>query len=1037
MLALSFANDDSSFSVYGSNVQHVADFGSTTPMAFARYYAMDNSNVGFIMGVSNLSETASMFTIGELSGTENAPVSSVSLSLFNGKVGIGGILEPAEQLEVAGNVLVSGQISVNSSSSPFLIDSSVVVTNLNADLLDGQDGSFFRNAANINMGTLPPLRGGTGMSSPTAGHVLVGNGNSPMISSSNLAWNNDSKILNVTGAVQATSFIGDGSLLTGISGTGGGDSVWSTTSSGVYALGSMTWDNNIKNLNIGGSLQTSNLTIWNSLNIPLTSTTLRTRIQVQPVHGSFLVSGTSQTQFSVYCSGIYAGHSSNAQVFVGRTHQTYISPAVKDYDMTVTYASTTTEYLISLTEPAAHGDIVDITVWPQIIQESPEEQGIVYQSVTVTGGSGSGDSGSLWSQSSSTNNIYVTGSNVGIGTTSPQKPLDIVGDVGVNGTLHMTGNVIPTANETYDLGSSTMRFRDLFLSGTTIHIGTTSLSADPITGGLVVATPTSVQPLTGGGDIVACNVQVSGTVSAETFIGDGSLLTGIVSGGGSLWSQSSSNLYVVGSNVGIGMTNPTSQLHVVGDTRIEGNLTVNGTQTIVNTNIGTTEQLIITNDGTGPALVINQTGSQPVLDVQDDGVSVLKIIDGGNVGLGTTLPQSTLHVEGDMNVTGIFGDNLLATAPYLVFDGTTSIRDKFLSWMQYVTSYRYRSYFASSLIKTSTWWNTNSTAQVYDSLTYSTVAASGVTNYAYQGCVLVPDGRVVFVPHGANSTIGIFNPVINAYSTIVMSPSPTVYAYYGGVLLPDGRVVFVPAAATTIGIFNPLTNAYSTIPGAPGSGAYAGGVLVPDGRVVFVPNAATTIGLFNPLTNAYSTIPGAPGGGAYSGGVLVPDGRVIFVPYNATTVGIFNPATNTYSTISGNAGYTGGVLLPDGRIVFVPNNASTIGIFNPVTNTFTTITNYVKPGNDAYRGGMLLPDGRVVFVPHTATTIGIFNPLTNTYSTVAGAPGSNAYIGSVLLPDGRAIFVPGNVATVGILNTSQKLRAPPLELCYHPCFNKF
>jgi hypothetical protein len=143
----------------------------------------------------------------------------------------------------------------------------------------------------------------------------------------------------------------------------------------------------------------------------------------------------------------------------------------------------------------------------------------------------------------------------------------------------------------------------------------------------------------------------------------------------SQWSQSGSNVYVIGSNVGIGtnnpqelldvngtikatsfvassnvgigLTNPTSKLHVVGDTRIEGNLTVNGTQTIVNTNVGTTEQLIITNDGTGPALVVNQTGSQPVLDVQDDGVSVLKIIDGGNVGIGTTNPQAKLHVQGN------------------------------------------------------------------------------------------------------------------------------------------------------------------------------------------------------------------------------------------------------------------------------------------------------------------------------------------------------------------------------------------------------
>ena len=110
-----------------------------------------------------------------------------------------------------------------------------------------------------------------------------------------------------------------------------------------------------------------------------------------------------------------------------------------------------------------------------------------------------------------------------------------------------------------------------------------------------------------------------------------------------------------GGNVGIGLTNPSSKLHVVGDTRIEGNLTVNGTQTIVNTNVGTTEQLVITNDGTGPALVVNQKGSQPVIDVQDDGVSVLKIIDGGNVGLGTTQPLQKLHVHGTLLATTING----------------------------------------------------------------------------------------------------------------------------------------------------------------------------------------------------------------------------------------------------------------------------------------------------------------------------------------------------------------------------------------------
>ena len=41
-----------------------------------------------------------------------------------------------------------------------------------------------------------------------------------------------------------------------------------------------------------------------------------------------------------------------------------------------------------------------------------------------------------------------------------------------------TGNIIPSANITYDLGSETNRWKDLWLSGNTIHLGDTSISAE-------------------------------------------------------------------------------------------------------------------------------------------------------------------------------------------------------------------------------------------------------------------------------------------------------------------------------------------------------------------------------------------------------------------------------------------------------------------------------------------------------------------------------------------------------------------------------
>jgi len=420
----------------------------------------------------------------------------------------------------------------------------------------------------------------------------------------------------------------------------------------------------------------------------------------------------------------------------------------------------------------------------------------------------------------------------------------------------------------------------------------------------------------------------------------------------------------------------------------------------------------------------------------------LRVTSDGRIGVGVANPTAALEVAGDalfngnVNVTGVLGDTLLTTAPYVMFDGTTATRDRFLAWMRYATSDRYRYKFSPVTLKKNVWWNTSSDATLTDPLTYSTLSVGAPGSDAYSGGVLLPDGRVVLVPHNAGA-IGIFNPTTNMYSTTI-NIGTGIYKYWGGVLLPDGRVVFAPRGAAGLGIFNPTTNVFTTISTGAASGErHFGCVLLPDGRVVFVPTNATAIGIFNPTTNTYSTI-GDVGAGTYkyAGGVLLPDGRVVFVPSNATTIGIFNPTTNAYSTIAGmpgGAAYSGGVLLPDGRVVFVPSNATTICIFNPTTNAYSTIAG--MPGSAAYYGGVLLPDGRVAFVPASATTIGIFNPTTNAYSTIAGvASVTAAYIGGVLLSDGRILFVPYNTTTIGILSGSPR---PPPELCYHPCFNKF
>ena len=50
--------------------------------------------------------------------------------------------------------------------------------------------------------------------------------------------------------------------------------------------------------------------------------------------------------------------------------------------------------------------------------------------------------------------------------------------VNSNGSMTVSGNILPDANTTYDIGSSTMRFNDIYLAGSTVDIGGTKLSKD-------------------------------------------------------------------------------------------------------------------------------------------------------------------------------------------------------------------------------------------------------------------------------------------------------------------------------------------------------------------------------------------------------------------------------------------------------------------------------------------------------------------------------------------------------------------------------
>src|SRR3989304_5267289 len=81
------------------------------------------------------------------------------------------------------------------------------------------------------------------------------------------------------------------------------------------------------------------------------------------------------------------------------------------------------------------------------------------------------------------------------------------------------------------------------------------------------SSPLTVQPSTGrvgvGNTNPGYTLDVTGTVNATGFRGDGSQLTNLP-GGGSQWTTNGSNIYYNNGNVGIGTTNPGAKLHISG-----------------------------------------------------------------------------------------------------------------------------------------------------------------------------------------------------------------------------------------------------------------------------------------------------------------------------------------------------------------------------------------------------------------------------------------------------------------------------------------
>ena len=270
--------------------------------------------------------------------------------------------------------------------------------------------------------------------------------------------------------------------------------------------------------------------------------------------------------------------------------------------------------------------------------------------------------------SSNTSNIFMKMTSngfLGIGKSNPGFALDVAGDINFTGTLRQ-------GNTAYVGSQWSNNSTNVFLLGSNVGIG-----ASNVTEGLDIR---GLNAKVGCNLYVMSNVGIgkSNPGFALDVTGDvnftGTLRQGGTAYVGSQWSNNSTNVFLLSSNVGLGTSNPLAQLHVTSNLRVDGDLTLQsymqfggviltagaslcnaGQITLTTSNIqGYSNAVYGASGSNGTVLSIMSNTSNDSFRFVAGAASneVVRITGTGNLGIGKSNPQYPLDIVGNANFSG-------------------------------------------------------------------------------------------------------------------------------------------------------------------------------------------------------------------------------------------------------------------------------------------------------------------------------------------------------------------------------------------------